>query len=177
RRRRAFRRRNARRLRGEWRSGALALAHLGGVVALAAALADVLESVGEELLELLDRAALEKHVPVGAGGLLTRVVDLGRTLRGLQDRLVAARAALPCGGRLGVCREHQLGLTPTDGADVRVLLAFHEHDALFALKALGAESDTAKAAICHVRVLSSDVRSNELRWADHPKRRGKPGFP
>ena len=67
------------------------------------------------------------------GTLSLAVVDGRRALADAQQRLRAARAALPGLGDLGVGCECHGGVTSAGRARVDVLCAFMEHDALFAL--------------------------------------------
>src|SRR6478609_1325773 len=100
------------------------------------AAAQQLQALGQDVLELLDRAALEQHVPVGAGRLLG--LDLGLDAR-RRARLSAAARALPERRDLGLDGHGDLELVPV-GTQVADLLAGSELDAALVLEALTAES-------------------------------------
>ena len=91
------------------------------------------EALFEQLLEFGDRPALHQHVPVGACDLVAGVVDLDNRVADAADGFGAAGAALPGLGQLGVGREGHNGLASALGADVRVVGALMEHDAILAL--------------------------------------------
>src|SRR3954449_11584056 len=109
------------------------------------AAAQQLEALGEDVLELLDRAPLQEHVPVGAGGLLG--LDLGLD-PGRGAGLGTAARALPQGRDVGLDRHRHLELVAV-GAAVSDLLAGGELDAALVLEALPPESCPSQRALSH----------------------------
>jgi hypothetical protein len=98
--------------------------------------AEQLETLGEDVLQLADRAALEQHVPVRADRLLGLLLRLdARDAEGVG----AAARALPGGRHLRLDRHRDLeGMAP--GALVADLLPRSELDAALVLEALSAEA-------------------------------------
>src|ERR1700712_2357363 len=118
--------------------GGLLLARAGAVQVGGADLATAqqLEALGEDVLELLDRPALQEHVPVGAGGLLG--LHLGLDARGGAG-LGTAAGALPQSGYVGLDRHRDLELVAVL-AEVAHLLPGGELDAALVLEALPSEA-------------------------------------
>src|SRR3954453_13752766 len=108
-------------------------------------LAEQLEPLLEDVLELLLRAALEEHVPVGAGRLL-------RLLHGTDPRraecLRTAARALPDRRHLGLHRHGHLELVTVDAA-VAALLTGGELDAPLVLETLSPQPCATQCALCH----------------------------
>src|SRR3954462_1777184 len=88
------------------------------------AVAEQLQALLEDLLELLLGAALEQHVPVRPGGLLVLLLGLRA---GAAQRLLTAARALPHGGHVGLVGHGDLELVPLRAA-VADLLARGELD-------------------------------------------------
>src|SRR3954452_4290332 len=133
-----------------WSSGAARRgALLGGRAPLGSALgaavqvgradlaaAEQLETLLEDVLELLLGATLEEHVPVRAGRLFD--LGLGLDARGAQGVRAAARA-LPDGRNVGLDRHRDLeGVPPR--AQVADLLTGRELDAALVLETLAPEA-------------------------------------
>ena len=109
------------------------------------AAAQQLQTLLEDVLELLLGAPLEQHVPVRAGGLL--VLGLGLDPGGAQC-LAAALLALPGGRDLGLDRHRDLELVPI-GAQVSDLLTSRELDAALVLEALTPQSSATQCSLRH----------------------------
>src|SRR6478735_3331308 len=109
------------------------------------AAAQQLETLGEDVLELLDRTTLQEHVPVGAGGLLRLHLGLDA---GRGTGLGAAPRALPQGRDVGLDRHRHLELVAL-GAAVADLLTGGELDAALVLEALTSESCPSQRALSH----------------------------
>jgi len=106
---------------------------VSGAQALATTCPEEGESLLEELLELGERTTLHEHVPVGACGLVTGVVDLGDGVADATKRFGTAGAALSGFGDVRVSGERHDCLALALSADIGVVRALYEHDAFFAL--------------------------------------------
>src|SRR4051812_25573615 len=100
--------------------------------------AEQLEALLEDLLELLLGAALEQHVPVRARRLLVLLLGLHP---GDAQRLLAAARALPHGGHVGLVGHGDLELVSLRAA-VADLLARGDLDPALVLEALASEPST-----------------------------------
>src|SRR4051794_25685042 len=109
------------------------------------AAAQQLQPLGEDVLELLDRPALQEHVPVGAGRLLGLHLGLDA---GRGAGLGTAPRALPEGRDVGLDRHRHLELVAV-GAAVSDLLAGGELDPALVLEALTSESCPSQRALSH----------------------------
>src|SRR5689334_8683931 len=110
------------------------------------ALAEQLDPLGQQLLQLGDAPALAQHVPVRTGRLLLLRL---RLVAGGAGGLAAAVRALPDRGYLGVVRHRHLDHVPA-GAVVRDHLARRELDTTVVLEADPTQPRTTQYAIRHV---------------------------
>src|SRR4029078_8466581 len=104
-----------------------------------------LQALGEDVLQLLDGAALEQHVPVRADRLLGLYLGLDPVDR---ERLRAAARALPHGRDLGLGGHRDLEPVALR-AGVAHLLSSGELDSSLVLEALASETGSSKCALCH----------------------------
>src|SRR5690348_4020544 len=111
------------------------------------ALAEQLDPLGQQLLELRDAPALAQHVPVRTGRLLLLRL---RLLAGGPGSLAAAVGALPDRGHLGVVRHGDLDHVAA-GAVVRDHLAGSELNTTVILEADPTQPRTTQYAIRHVK--------------------------
>ncbi|GAA0910591.1 hypothetical protein GCM10009558_098760 [Virgisporangium aurantiacum] len=114
----------------------------------AAAGADLLQALGQDVFQLGYRAALQQHVPVGArrlGLLLLRLVAVD------EARDAAVELALPGGGYLGVDGERHLEPVAL-GAQVLAGLTRSQLGVAVGLVADGSEAAPAQHALAHGRL-------------------------
>jgi hypothetical protein len=109
------------------------------------AAAEQVQTLLEDVLELLLRATLEQHVPVGAGRLL--VLRFGDDA-GDAQRLGPAPRALPHCGDVGLDRHRDLELVGLRAA-IADLLTGGELDAALVLETLAPQTCSTKCALCH----------------------------
>src|SRR3954451_24295247 len=107
--------------------------------------AEQLQPLLEDVLELLLRPPLEEHVPVRPGRLLSLRLGLDP---GDAERLGTTPRALPDGGDVGLDRHRDLELVPLR-APVTDLLASGELDAALVLEPLAPEPRSTQCALCH----------------------------